>query len=228
MFAAWEAGVWKALSGHFQPDIIVGTSAGAWNGWAIAGGATPEELIAQWLDPATATIMKPGLHGAGLLRPKMLHEKARELFARFRPRLPFGLTLAEIPRLRPHLIRDAAITWQHLAATCSIPFGFPPVIIDGRKYVDGGLLGALPLWAAGEMGASRAIALNVLNRLPFTLLRTVLRPRLPGSPIEVTHLEPSASLGSLKSAVFWSRGNIEQWIELGERDGKRMLTSITM
>ena len=145
------------------------------------GGATPEELIEQWLDPATATIMKPGLHGAGLLRPKVLHEKARELFARFRPRLPFGLTLAEIPRLRPHLIRDSAITWQHLAATCSIPFGFPPVAIDGRKFVDGGLLGALPLWAAGEMGATRAIALNVLNRLPFTLLRTVLRPPLPGS-----------------------------------------------
>jgi NTE family protein len=228
MFAAWEAGVWKALSGRFQPDLIVGTSAGAWNGWAIAGGATPEELIAQWLDPSTATIMRPGVHATGLLRPKMLHEKARELFARFRPQLPFGLTLAEVPRLRPHLVRDCEITWQHLAATCSIPFGFPPVVIDGHRYVDGGLLGALPLWAAEEMGGTTAIALNVLNRLPFTLLRSVLRPRLPGPALKLVHLEPSVTLGSLKSAVFWSRVNIQEWIELGERDGKRLLTSITM
>ena len=42
MFAAWEAGVWKALSGRFQPDVIVGTSAGAWNGWAIAGAPRPK------------------------------------------------------------------------------------------------------------------------------------------------------------------------------------------
>jgi NTE family protein len=228
MFAAWEAGVWKALQGRFQPDLIVGTSAGAWNGWAIAGGATPAELIAQWLDPATGAIMQPGLHRAGVLLPTVLHEKARELFARFRPRLPFGLTLAEVPQLRPHLVRDSEITWQHLAATCSIPFGFPPVVIDGRRYLDGGLLGALPLWAADEMGATRAVALNVLNTLPFRLLRTVLRPRLPGSALQVVHLEPSVALGSLKSAVVWSRTNIERWIELGELDGKRALTSITM
>ena len=135
------------------------------------GGATPEELIAQWLDPATATIMQPGLHGAGLLRPKVLHEKARELFARFRPRLPFGLTLAEIPRLRPHLVRDRpsrGSTWRPPVPSRSAFRRWPST---AANYVDGGLLGALPLWAAGEMGATRAIALNVLNRLPFALLR---------------------------------------------------------
>jgi len=44
MYAAWEVGVWKALAPHIRPDLIVGASAGAWNGWAIAGGAAPEEL----------------------------------------------------------------------------------------------------------------------------------------------------------------------------------------
>jgi len=228
MFAAWEAGVWKALHGHFQPDIVIGTSAGAWNGWAIAGGATPDELIAEWLDPSTAKIMQPGLHLAGLLHPRVLHEKAHELYDRFRPRLPFALTLAEVPRLRPHVICNSEVTWQHLAATCSIPFGFPPVLIDGRRYVDGGLLGALPLWAAERMGATRAIAFNVLNTVPFRLLRKVLRPPQTCGPMQVLHFEPSIALGSLKSAIFWSRANVERWIELGELDGKRALTSITM
>ena len=45
MYAAWEAGVWKAIAGQVRPDLIAGASAGAWNGWAIAGGATPEELV---------------------------------------------------------------------------------------------------------------------------------------------------------------------------------------
>jgi hypothetical protein len=35
--------------------LIVGASAGGWNGWAIAGGCTPEQLARMWLDPATVT-----------------------------------------------------------------------------------------------------------------------------------------------------------------------------
>ena len=39
-WGAWEAGAWKVLSQTFQPDLIVGASVGAWNGWAIAGGCS--------------------------------------------------------------------------------------------------------------------------------------------------------------------------------------------
>jgi NTE family protein len=228
MFAAWEIGVWKALRPHFTPDLIVGTSAGAWNGWAIAGGATPEELINDWLDPSTANLMQLGLHRAGFLRPDALHAKARQLFDRYQPRVPFGLTLVEVPRMRVCLVPDAQITWRHLAATCSIPLAFPPVSIDGKRYVDGGLLGALPVWAAEEMGATRAIALNCLTTLPFRLLRKTIRPRQPRSTLETIRIEPSTPLGSIRDTFRWSAGNIRRWIALGERDGKRALASITI
>src|SRR5882762_1549656 len=101
MYAAWQVGVWKALRERFQFDMICGTSAGAWNAWAIAGGCGPDELTQEWLDPAIGTILRPGLHRFGILRPSVLHEKARDLFARFQPRIPFGLTLTEVPQLRP-------------------------------------------------------------------------------------------------------------------------------
>ena len=39
MFGAYQAGVWKALSGKFAPDIVVGASIGAFNGWYVASGA---------------------------------------------------------------------------------------------------------------------------------------------------------------------------------------------
>jgi predicted acylesterase/phospholipase RssA len=221
MFAAWEAGAWKTLSRRFQPDMIAGTSAGAWVGWAIAGGATPEELASEWLDPRTARIMQPGLHRSGWLRSGELHRRARELFERYRPRVPFGLTVVELPLLRARLVREGEITWRHLAATCAIPLGFAPVEIAGRSYVDGGLLGALPLWAASEMGADRALALDALNTWHFRALRAVLRPRRPRRPLVVERIEPSMPLGSLRDAVRWSGGNIARWIEQGERDAAR-------
>lgn len=228
MYAAWEVGVWKALRERFQLDLIVGTSAGAWNGWAIAGGSSPDELIRDWMDPATGTIMHFGLHRTGILLPGALHQRARDLFVRFQPRMSFGLTLAEVPRLRPLLVRGPEITWQHLAATCSIPLCFPPVEIEGKHYLDGGLLGALPTWAAEEMGATHAIAVNALNILPFRILRTLIRPRRPSGALKVFPIEPSEKLGPLRDGVVWSQAKVERWVEQGERDGNRAATTIAL
>jgi predicted acylesterase/phospholipase RssA len=75
------------------------------------------------------------------------------------------LTVVEAPRLRSHIVRGPEISWQHLAATCSIPVVFPPVRIGGKLSVDGGFLGALPLWAAEEMGA-RPRASSLRARFP--------------------------------------------------------------
>jgi len=215
MYAAWEAGVWKALAPHVRPDLVVGASAGALNGWGIACGITPEELVDRWLDSALASIR--------VFHPEPLYQRVREMTPGVRPQIPFGLTIVEERRLRVRLVRENEITWQHLAATCAVPFFFPPVTIDGCRYVDGGLMGALPVWAAEEMGATRAIALNCLNSFPFRMLRTVIRPRQPGAAFPVVTIEPSQRLGSLRSAMVWSKPTVERWIELGERDGKAAL-----
>jgi len=220
MYAAWEVGVWKALAPHVRPDLIVGASAGAWNGWAIAGGATPAELEREWLDSSLASVR--------VLRAEPLHRRARDLWSRYRPRVPFGLVVVETPRFRERLVRDGEIAWRHLAATASIPALFPAVPIDGRLCVDGGLLGPLPLWAAREMGATRAIAVNCLNGLPSRILRTVLRNRPPGPGLEVISIVPSERLGSLRDSIVWSRAKVERWIALGERDGRQALNSIKM
>ncbi len=216
MFASWEVGVWQALAPHFTPDMVVGASAGALNAWAIAGGATPAELAQEWLDPETARAM----------RREPLYRKARHMFETYRPRIPYGLTVVDLFRMRPKVIRDGEVEWKHLAATCSIPLVFPPMVIGGRRYVDGGFMGALPLWAAEEMGATRAIALNCLTSITFRLLHRSMRWRIPRASLEVVRIEPSAPLGSVLDAGIWSREKIERWIALGRRDGEAALDRV--
>jgi NTE family protein len=221
MFAAWEAGFWKVLGERFRPDMIVGTSAGAWNGWLIAGGITPADLIREWTDPRAGKVMQWGPHRSGCLNPKNMHARARELFEGYRPRIPFGVTLTEMPWLRQVLFQDGEITWRHLAAAASIPLCFPPVEIGGRRYVDGGFRSALPIPAAETMGATRAVAMQVLTTLPFRALRFVMRPPSASRALELIQFEPSQPLGSLLDAAVWSAANVKRWIEMGERDAMR-------
>jgi predicted acylesterase/phospholipase RssA len=218
MYAAWEVGVWRALTGSVRPDIIIGASAGAWNGWAIAGGASPDELARHWLDGSLAAIR--------ILRPEPLYQKARELFLRYQPRMPFALTLVEVPRLRPVLVPATDIRWRHLAATASIPGFFPSVSIGGRSYIDGGFRGALPLWAAAEAGATHVIAVDCLATLRWRFLRKIVSPRRPLGNLKVVSITPSEPFGPIKYSMVWSRPRVERWIELGERDGKAALATL--
>jgi NTE family protein len=171
----------------------------------------------------------PLLPWRGFVDPQPLEETARELFARFTPRVPFAGTLVELPRLRLRLVSSDEMTWRHLVAMCAVPVAFPPVRLDGRWYVDGGLRGALPLWAAARMGASRVIALDALPRMPSRLVRYAVKTLQwaagglpPAGPIEVLKITPGRPLGPLRSAMNWNRENIREWIRLGEQHGLKL------
>jgi NTE family protein len=226
MFGAYQAGAWKTLAPVFSPDLVVGTSAGSLNGWAIAGGCTPEELIDVWLDPKMEKMMRVRWRWSswrGLWDPAPLEAAARDLYERFRPRIPFALTLTQVPWMRARMVRGEDVTWRHLVASCSVPTGFPPVAIGGKLYVDGGLLDVLPLWAAVELGATRAIAVNVLPEMPSRAVRTMARMAASMAPrrraVEgLDILKIGRPLGSLSDAVRWRPGNARRWIEMGEED----------
>src|ERR1022692_2970547 len=103
MFGAYQAGAWNVLSRHFQPDLVVGTSVGALNGWAIAGGCSPADLLALWREPATAGLMRlrfPFVPWNGFIDPTALARHVRDWHVRFQPRVPFSTTVVEVPRLR--------------------------------------------------------------------------------------------------------------------------------
>jgi predicted acylesterase/phospholipase RssA len=229
MFAAWQAGAWKALAEWFAPGLVVGTSAGALNGWAIAGGCAPEELIGQWLDPSAAASLRLAVQAPwrGVFDAALLERSVRRIHARYSPRVPFGAVTVELPRLRPCLFRTPEVDWRHLLASCSVPFGLPPVRIAGRWHCDGGLISPLPVWAAAAMGARRIVALNALPLMPSRIVRGFVKSlrKIAGTPahprsIEVRVIAPPAPLGRLRDLLFWDRDNVRRWIELGERDAK--------
>ena len=106
--------------------------------------------------------------------------------------------------------------------------------LDGRLYSDGGLLAAVPLWAAAELGATRALVIDVLPAPPgmvakvfVSAMRTLspFRAAVPAG-LEVIRLAPPALLGSPLEAIRWSRKNAEDWIRAGQRDAEAMKHSI--
>ncbi len=231
-FAAYQAGAWEVLSARFNPDVVLGASAGALNAWAVAGGVAPRELVDFWLDPACAELASiRGLRWPwrGIFDPAPLHARIEALWKAHRPRVEIGIVTVDLRSLRPRLVRNGEITWQHLAASCAVPLSYPPMRLGGRLQVDGGLVEALPLWAAAEMGASQAIAIDVFDRAPSSPLRTVTRalrgllprPPLPPQGFEVRWIVPSENLGPVRKAMFWDPAAVRRWIALGRADAER-------
>ncbi len=236
MFGAYQAGVWNVLSQRCQLDMVVGTSVGALNWWAIAGGCSAEELSAMWLDPSTGVLMRTRLTWRiwkGLIDPAALERRVRDWYARFPLRTPYSTTIVELPGMRLVRVPGEQVRPEHLMASCAVPFGYPPVLIDGRRYVDGGLLDILPVWAAVEMGATRVIAVNVLPLKAPAALRAALRvaytigekPPVVSGP-EVLMIRPRTPLGSLHETVSWTEERTRRWIRRGEEDAAAVVSRL--
>jgi len=130
MFGAYQAGAWRAVSRALAPDIVVGASVGALNGWLIAAGLTGDELVHHWLDPASGDLMPyrtRRLPWQSMFDPQPLRRRAKLLVDHYSPRMDYGVVLLQLPGLRPKLFRNTEVTWQHLVASCAVPVGFPPV-----------------------------------------------------------------------------------------------------
>lgn len=237
MYGAYQAGAWKALADVFQPELVVGASIGALNGWAIAGGCSPDELIERWLNLGEASRYRwkfPATFFGGVLDSDPLQRAIREIYESYGPRIEFATVITDVLRLRPRIVRGQEMTWRHLVAATAIPGIFDQVRIDGRLYSDGGLLAAVPLWAAAELGASKALVIDVLPETPGLVakifvggVRVFSRFRAVAPPsMEVVTVTPDALLGPPLDCIFWKRANAERWIERGEKDALALKHSI--
>jgi NTE family protein len=219
IFGAWQAGVWSGLASEpgREPELIVGASVGSLNAYAIAGGATREELCAFWMRPEVG-------------RLRRLPETIRALMERYPLRLDYALTITDLASMKPKIVRGAGVTWKHLAASCAVPGLLPQRRIGGRWYSDGGLLNPLPVWAAVELGATEIIAIHALPEVPSSVLKPFVKgfrrvfghhPALPEG-VRLVTIEPEGPLGSIRDALIWKQENVERWIEQGRKAAKNI------
>ena len=99
MFGAYQAGAYKVIAEAAPPDIVVGASVGALNGWLISSGCTPDHLIERWLDLSAGDALKlfPN-HGwrNGWFDPAALRAQAEQLWEQYEPNIPFGLVMVRL------------------------------------------------------------------------------------------------------------------------------------
>src|SRR5262249_50275432 len=94
-------------------------------------------------------------------------------------RMPVGVVAVDLDRGEEGTFTRGALP-RAVRASCAIPGLYPAVDIDGRTYVDGGLLQAVPSRAAAALGARIVVALDLSHqarpaKARLSLLDTVLR-----------------------------------------------------
>ena len=235
MFGAYQAGVWQGLAEWFKPDIVGGASIGGLNGWAIAGGCRPEELVSRWLDLGELCswrLRAPGSPLDGVFDCEIFERIVRRMHSEYQPKVAYGVVLTDLMRAKPRLFTDD-IHWEHLAASCAVPFFLRHHRIGGRLYTDGGLLHSLPVWAAAEMGASSILAVQALPFMPSRVVRTFVKgvrwlapkPPRPRPAVNIVTLT-AGPLGRARDMLLWNRKLALQWIEQGEAEAAQKKHSL--
>jgi NTE family protein len=171
---AVQVGMLQVLTEHgFRPDRIYGASVGAVNGVAFAGDPTRrgvERMTDVWRGLTREDVYPQGrLHGPWTyfqqresVYPNTGLRKVIEDGIDFE-RLEHAVVPVEI--VATSLV-DGQPRWftygpavDAVLASAAVPAIFPPVEIDGERYIDGGVVDNVPLRRAVESGATRIVVL---------------------------------------------------------------------
>lgn len=171
-----QVGMLRALAEHgIRPDLVLGTSIGAVNGAFVAADPSAEgvdRLAGLW-----RAVIKEGVFLENPVRQAARVAKYRTHVLSSAPLR--GLVERYLPVERfeqlevgfqcvAACIEDATGRWfdsgeitDAVIASCAVPGLFPPVEIDGRHYLDGGLVHSIPVGRALTLGATRIYVLQV-------------------------------------------------------------------
>ena len=157
-------GVIKALEAQgIVPDIVVGTSAGAVVGALYSSGLSGFELQKVAMDMDEGQIGDWSLPDRGVFKGEALQNFInRAVTNRPLEKLPrsFGVIATDLKSGEPVVFRSGN-TGMAVRASAAVPGVFQPVNINGREYVDGGLVSPIPARAARNLGANFVIAVDI-------------------------------------------------------------------
>jgi len=160
-----------------RPDVVAGTSAGAFVGALYAFGLSPAEIIRKveplnWRAVSGVSLTSLGLannEGLGELVDEAIGEDARIEDAR----IPLGIVAADVRNGKRVVLRDGPVA-EAVRASAAIPGIFVPVERNDQLLVDGGIVENVPVRVAREMGADRVIASALTGVVDFKPPKTLM------------------------------------------------------
>ena len=191
VLGAVEVGMLRALfEREVRPDLVLGTSIGAFNGALVASQpdlAVVERLTELWQSMSSAreagygdrtlrTVRRAVASGTHLWSAEPLRQRLVEQLGDLTfEELPvtFQVCAASIERSAEHWFTSGRVV-DAVVASAAVPGLLPPAVVDGEHYLDGGIVNSIPLGRAVELGATRVFVLQV-GRLD----RPLTPPRRP-------------------------------------------------
>jgi len=146
-----------------RPDLVVGTSAGSFAGALYAGGIRGDALVEAARTVHQSEIVQIVVPDRGFIDGEKLQSYVnRALKGRSIEQLdlPFVAVATEL-RTGTLAAFNRGDTGMAVRASCSVPVVFQPALIEGKEYVDGGLVSPLPVRVARALGADLVIAVDV-------------------------------------------------------------------
>ena len=150
-----------------RPQLVVGTSAGSLVAALYASGKTSAQLqqTALNMDEVAITDWMLPIIGRGMFRGDALARYVNELVAGRlleNMAMPLGIVATDLGSGNAVLFQKGD-TGTAVRASSAVPAVFVPVKINGREYVDGGLVSPVPVRYARQMGADVVIAVDISN-----------------------------------------------------------------
>lgn len=157
-------GVLKVLERERIPlDLIVGSSIGSFVGAGYGIGVPTYRMEEAALKFSVDSLTDFSLSRTSVLKGKKLEKVIREFTdgKTFEDsQIPLAITTTDI-ETGEELVYTRGDLQELIKASCSWPGIFPPVMIGGRKLVDGGIRNSIPSKMARRLGATVVIAVDV-------------------------------------------------------------------
>jgi NTE family protein len=171
---AAHLGACRALKeAGFEPTWYVATSMGAVVAAGLASGVGSDELLERMTNAGPRGIVRDpltlvaGLFLRSLLKPAPLRTAIEAMVpARRFVELTVPLTVTAVDLDTGELVlfgsgaTDAPLV-DALCASCALPLYYPPVLLNGRRFGDGGLRAVVPLEPAAGLEVELVLAVDV-------------------------------------------------------------------
>jgi NTE family protein len=171
---AAHLGACRALKeAGFEPAWYVATSMGAVVAAGLASGVGNDELVDRMAEGGQRSVARDplapvaGLFLQSLLKPAPLRKAIETMVpARRFSDLSVPLTVTAVDLDSGELVlfgsgaANAPLV-DVLCASCALPLYYPPVVLNGRRFGDGGLRGVVPLEPAAGLQVELVLAVDV-------------------------------------------------------------------